>query len=509
MKKWFCLLITALLLGTAYTALAEANDSANWYEIFVYSYQDSDGDHIGDLNGVRQRLDYIEDMGFDGLWLMPIMPSPSYHKYDVTDYKQVDPLYGTVEDLKALTADCHDRGIRLIIDLVVNHTSSQHPWFLTAAEALRQGDLDNPYIGYYCFSQQSGSKMVPVAGTDWYYEEQFSGGGMPDLNLANPAVMEELRSIMTFWLTECDVDGFRLDAVTSFFTGDVAANIDCLRQLKNMAEEIKPDSYLVGEAWTSLSEIARYYESGVDSFFLFPASQAEGYIAQVIRSQKPASAYAVYLKQVGDALPSAIWAPFLSNHDTGRSVAAMQARTNPAKLKFAHALLNLMGGNTFTYYGEEIGMAGSGDDPNKRTAMYWNDDDMTQNPPGVTKAEYPYPSVDEQLADPDSLLNYIRAVNALKKQVPAIACGERTTVFNDEFLCLLRRDWQDEQVYIAVNFSPSETLTLSLPEEIGIPMLLGQLNASGGESALDAENASVTLPPYGIVILANQPIIRD
>lgn len=505
MKHWICLLLTALLLLAAFPATAEEIDAANWYEIFVYSYQDSDGDHIGDLNGVRQRLDYIEHMGYDGIWLMPIMPSPSYHKYDVTDYYGVDPLYGTVDDLKALAADCHARGIRLILDLVVNHSSSQHPWFQEALAALRRGETDNPYVGYYCFSRQPGDKQVPVSGTNWYYEEQFSGGGMPDLNLQNPAVMDEIRRVMTFWLTECGVDGFRLDAVTSFVTGDIDASVACLRQLKDMAEEIKPGSYLVGEAWTSLPEIARYYESGVDSFFLFPASQAEGYIAQVFRSMKPGTAYAAYLKQVEDALPaSAVWAPFLSNHDTGRSVAALQARTDPAKLKFAHALLAMMGGNTFTYYGEEIGMAGSGADPNKRTAMYWNDGDMTQNPPGVTKAEYPYPCVDDQLADPDSLPNYLRALNLLKKQVPAIARGAHTTVSADKLSCLLRRDWQGEQVYIAINFSAADPLTLALPEEIGQPVLLGELDAAGGVCELSADGASVVLPPYGIAVLAGE-----
>lgn len=499
MKHRFCLLMIIILLATPLASLAAESDAANWYEVFVYSYQDSDGDGIGDLNGLRQRLDYIEGMGFDGLWLMPIMPSPSYHKYDVTDYCQVDPLYGTVDDLKALAAACHERGIRLIIDLPINHTSSQHPWFLEAVAALKKGDTTNPYIDYYCFSQQAGSKMVPIAGTDWYYEEQFSGGGMPDLNLNSTAVMEELRAILSFWLNECDIDGFRLDAVTSFYTGNIAANVTFLHELKEMAEAIKPGSYLVGEAWTSLSEIAQYYESGIDSFFLFPASQAEGYIAQVIRSQKPASAYVTYLKQVEDALPSAIWAPFLSNHDTGRAVAAMQARTAPAKLKFAHALLSMMGGNTFTYYGEEIGMAGSGDDPNKRTAMYWNDGDMTQNPPGVTKAEYPYPSVDEQSADPDSLLNYIRAVNDLKKQVPAIARGAHETVSYDDFLCLLKRDWQDESVYIAINFSSTDTLSLSLP---GAMSIHGELAAAGGACSLSADGVELTLPPYAIAILA-------
>lgn len=501
MKKWFCMLLAALLLCGTMPAWSEETMSANWYEIFVYSFQDSDGNGIGDLNGVRQRLDYIEEMGFDGIWLMPIMPSPSYHKYDVTDYYQVDPLYGTIDDFKALAEECHARGIRLIIDLVINHSSSLHPWFLEATEALRKGDLSNPYIDYYCFSQQNGAKMAPVSGTDWYYEEQFSGGGMPDLNLKSPAVMEEIRKIMTFWLSECGADGFRLDAVTSYFTGDLSANVDCLRQLKEMAEEIKPGSYLVGEAWTSLPEIAQYYESGVDSFFLFPASQAEGYIAQVFNSMKPGSTYAAYLKQVEDAIPSGIWAPFLCNHDTGRTVAALQARTDLGKLKFAYALLNMMGGNTFTYYGEEIGMAGSGNDPNKRIAMYWNDDDMTQNPPGVTKAEYPYPCVEEQQADPDSLLNFIRAINALKKEFPEIARGAHTTVSAEKFLCLLRRDWQGESISIAINFSPTEILTMALPEEAIGTKVLGELDAAGGTCQMDAESASLSMPPYSVAIL--------
>lgn len=501
MKKWLCVLLSVLLLAGVCPARAEETDAFNWYEIFVYSFQDSDGNGIGDLNGVRQRLDYIADMGFDGIWLMPIMPSPSYHKYDVTDYYAVDPLYGTVDDLKALADECHERGIRLILDLVVNHSSSQHPWFLEAVNALRNGDTENPYIDYYCFSQEPGNKTAPVSGTKWYYEEQFSGGGMPDLNLASPAVLEEIQKIMEFWMTECGVDGFRLDAVTSFFAGDIEANIQCLHTLKEMAEAIKPGSYLVGEAWTSLPEIARYYESGADSFFLFPASQAEGYISQVFRSMKPGTAYASYLKQVEDALPDKVWAPFLSNHDTGRTVGVMQARSNLPKLKFAHALLNLMGGNTFTYYGEEIGMAGSGADPNKRTAMYWNDGDMTQNPPGVTKAEYPYPSVDEQLADPDSLLNYIRAVNLLKKQFPAIARGTHATVLADKELCLLRRDLQGKTIYIAVNFSASDALSLALPEEAAGASLLGELDAAGG--ACQMENGVLTLPPYGVAILGN------
>lgn len=500
------MLLVLALTAIAPVGLTEREMPANWYEVFVSSYQDSNGDGIGDLNGLRQRLDYVEEMGFDGLWLMPIMPSPSYHKYDVTNYLGVDVQYGTIEDLKALAAECHRRGIWLILDLPINHTSLEHPWFQAATAALRAGDTENPYVGYYRFSRQPGSKMVALSGTDWYYEEQFSGGGMPDLNLDNPAVLEEIRNILSFWLTECGVDGFRLDAVTSYYAGSLERNVEFLGKLQAMAQEIKPGSYLVGEAWTGLREIAAYYESGVDSFFLFPASQAEGYIARALRSRKPAAAYADSLSKVESALGSTVWAPFLSNHDTGRAVAALQARKAPAKLKFAHGILAMMGGNTFTYYGEEIGMAGAGEDPNKRTAMYWCDGDMTSQPPGVTKAEYPYPCVEEQQADPDSLLSYIRAVNELKRKVPAIARGAHETVYRDDFLCLLRRDWQEESVYIAMNFSASNTLEMALPARLDSASILGDLEASGGEARLktEADGTTVMLPPYAIVVIANK-----
>lgn len=506
MKKWFCLLMVLTLMGAAPAVLAEKELPANWYEIFVYSYQDSDGDGIGDLNGLRQRLDYIEQMGFDGLWLMPIMPSPSYHKYDVTDYLGVDAQYGTVEDIKALAAACHQRGLWLILDLPLNHTSVEHPWFQAAAAALRAGDTENPYVEYYKFSRQSGAKMIALSGTDWYYEEQFSGGGMPDLNLDNPAVLEEIRAILSFWLLECQVDGFRLDAVTSYFAGSLERNVAFLRKIKEMTQEIKPGSYLVGEAWTGLGEIASYYASGVDSFFLFPASQAEGYIARALRSRKPATAYVESLSKVEAALTSGIWAPFLSNHDTGRAVAALQARQAPAKLKFAHGALAMMGGNTFTYYGEEIGMAGAGEDPNKRCAMYWSDGNMTSQPPGVTKAEYPYPSVEEQQTDPHSLLCYIRALNELKKQVPAIARGTHETMYQDSFLCLLRRDWQGESFYIAMNFSSTNPLELALPAGDDAYAILGDLETGDDRARLETgENETrVILPPYAIVVIANK-----
>ena len=500
MKRLTCLVLLLLLLAPA-GAMAEVRDVANWYEVFVRSYQDSDGDGIGDLKGLMRRLDYIEDMGWRGLWLMPLMPSPSYHKYDVTDYLSVDPEYGTMEDLRALVAACHARGMRIILDLPVNHTSTEHPWFRAACAALRRGETGDSHVGYYNFSREPGSGFASLPGTDWYYEEQFAGGNMPDLNLDNPAVWAELRAIFDFWLGDVGVDGFRLDAVTSYFTGDTARNVECLRALKAMAEEIQPGSILIGECWAGLSTIAEYYESGVDSFFLFPAAQAEGFVARAVLARSGgAEKYAKGWQAALDAVPAGCWlTPFLCNHDTGRAVGLVQGRSNPAAAKFAEGALGMLGGGVFTYYGEEIGMAGSGDDPNKRLAMYWSDGDMTDQPPSATGVEYAYPSVDKQREDPASILNYVRAVNRARLDYPAISTGANETLLAEGDLCLMRRSGEDGEYMIAMNFSAKESRTMEVPDStIAVDLEVGDGSAVLKERG---ESPALTLPPRAIAVL--------
>ena len=496
MKRFLCMLLLLALLCAAASAEGGA---ANWYEVFVRSYQDSDGDGLGDLNGLASRLDYIQDMGFDGLWLMPVMPSPSDHKYDVTDYRAVDGEYGTLEDMRDLVEACHERGISVIADMPVNHTSTRHPWFLEAVRALAAGE-ESAYIGYYSFSQTGGAVYAPLEGTDWYYEERFAGGGMPDLNLDNPAVMAEIRGIFDFWLNDVGVDGFRLDAVTSYFTGDAEKNIALLAQFKAMAEELKPGSLLIGECWENLSTIARYYESGADGFFLFPAAQAEGFIAGSLRSRsKPAEKFAAAYQKVLDAIPEASLVPFLCNHDTGRTVGLVQGRSNPDVCRFVEGVLGMLNGRVFIYYGEEIGMVGSGDDPNKRLAMYWSDGDMTEQPPGATAVEYAYPCVEEQLRDAGSLLNYVRAVMHARKDHPAIAWGENRFLLAEGSLCLMERSRGDERCLVAVNFSPKEPGSLPVSDY----KIACDLEVSGEVAAIETANGEnlLTVPRYGIVVL--------
>ena len=496
MKRLLCLALV-LLLALPLTAAAEpAAPCNNWYEVFVRSYQDSDGDGIGDLQGLISRLDYIREMGYNGLWLMPVMPSPSYHKYDVTNYLEIDHEYGSLADMRRLIDAAHDRGMKLIIDLPINHTSTQHPWFQYACDALRQG-MDCEYIDYYRFQREPYSGFVPLADTGWYYEEQFAGGNMPDLNLDSEDVWAQIAVIADFWLRVMDVDGFRLDAVTSYYTKDTDKNVDFLRRFKALCDELKPDNYLVGECWAGLSTIAQYYESGVDSFFLFPASQAEGFIAASMRGRSGhAEKFVRSYQSVLDAIPQGVLAPFLANHDTGRALGSVQGRENLPIAKFAEGVLNMMQGNVFTYYGEEIGMVGAGEDPNKRLAMYWNDGDMTAQPPGVTRLEYAFPSVDAQKNDPDSLLNYCKAVNAVRLAYPMIANGENEFVHVSGDVCLMRRTWQGESCLIAMNFSAKETLSCPVPEGCA---LADQLLT--GSEACVLNGAEIVLPPYAIAIL--------
>ena len=494
MKKWLSLIFLLIFLFPSH--VSATTSSFNWYEIFVRSFQDSDGDGIGDLQGVLSRLDDIEWMGFDGIWLMPVMQSPSYHKYDVTDYLSIDDEYGTMDDMRALVQACHERGISLIIDLPINHTGTGHPWFVQAVEALKRGDTGSPYVQYYHFTQSAQAKSVAVSGTDWFYEEQFSGGGMPDLNLMNEAVWEEIHSILVFWLQDIGVDGFRLDAVTSYETGNTEKNVELLSRFHSEVKAIRPDAFCVGEAWTNLQEIAKYYASGIDAFFLFPVSQAEGWLCRSVRARTPASKFAGYLEDLYTTLPEVTLAPFLANHDTGRAVAALQARSRTELAKFAELVLHCVGGTVFTYYGEEIGMVGSGDDPNKRLAMYWNDQDMTQQPPGVTKVEYAYPCFDQQKEDPDSLLQYVRKVNLLTRKWPEIAQGKTSIVYSDSYVLCLSKTLDTSEILLALNFSSNQPKTVAVPEGTEMTDSL----------CLDAElpvleDNLLTLPPYGFAIL--------
>ena len=487
------------------------DDYRTTYEIFVYSFCDSNGDGIGDINGIRSKLDYIADMGFDQLWLTPVHPSDTYHKYDVDDYYAIDPAFGTMEDYEALLKECHERGIRVLLDLVLNHTSDSHEWFTQAADYLRGLGGGNPnsndckYFEYYNFSRDQQDGYAQLEGTDWWYEARF-WNEMPDLNLGSGAVRDEIRDIMQFWLDK-GVDGFRLDAVTSYLTGNPDGNVEFLSWLTDAGKTIKADCYFVGEAWTDRGSIAQLYTSGIDSLFDFPFADSEGIIRSVMTDSASASDFVTAMVNTeaafAEANPDYVDAPFYTNHDMGRSAGYYALDEGPVT-KMAYALSLFMKGDSFVYYGEEIGMKGSGKDENKRAPMYWSDDEgadgMCAGPADMDDFEMKFPSLEDQTGDDLSLWNWFNQVVHVRKAFPAIARGttEKVDAVCDDAVACFIRKYDGGDVLIVMNLRDT-AVKKDLSSVGGNLELAAVLNTS--EESITYEGTSLSLPAYSIAVL--------
>ena len=480
------------------------------YEICPYSFYDTNEDGIGDLNGITQKLEYIHDeMGFDEIWLTPINTAISYHKYDITDYYSIDPDFGTMEDFEALVKECHSNDTNIILDLVINHTSIEHPWFQEASEYLKSlGDKEInheecKYVDYYNFTKEKKIGYESLEGTDYYYEARFYSG-MPDLNLSNKGVRNEIQDIITFWL-EKDIDGFRLDATTSYYTDSQKDTINFLSWINDTVKSIKKDAYLVGECWKDENVISDYYTSGIDSFFNFPFSQGNGIIAKVVKGTTSAKNYGSSIENIEEKYSrsnlSYIDAPFYTNHDTNRSAGYYSGDNSVAQTKLAGALNLLMGGNVFVYYGEEIGMKGSGEDPNKRMPYEWGEESGMCDPPvGSTTVKMKYGTYASQKEDPSSILNYYKHVIQLRNAYPIIARGKTHMIetLSDDSICVLEKTSEDyDSVLIIINAS-SEEQQVDL-SSLDYTTLSSVLNTSNQEVKL--EGNTLTIPSYDIAVL--------
>ncbi len=345
-----------------------------FYEVFVRSFQDSDGNGIGDLKGLTSRLDYLNDgnpstttdLGIDAIWLMPIFASPSYHGYDTTDYESINPDYGSSADFDALIAAAHQRGIKVILDLVLNHTGSGHPWFVDSSSS-----TTSAHRGWYVWNSTDLGWTAPWGGGDTWHSDSgsyFYGlfwSGMPDLNYRNPAVVTEVKRIAKVWLDR-GVDGFRLDAARYLVENGGGAGQEDQPEThavwKDFAASVraaKPTATLVGEAWAETSVIGPYYGStsavpGGDELplaFDFPLS------ASILSASQSGSATGLIstLQSVQSTYPAgATDVPFLTNHDMVRAASVLS--NNAGAMASAASILLTLPGTPFLYYGEEVGL---------------------------------------------------------------------------------------------------------------------------------------------------------
>ena len=435
-----------------------------FYEVFVRSFADSNGDGIGDLRGLTARLDTLNDgnpattndLGITGIWLMPIAESPSYHGYDVADERAVERDYGTLDDLRTFLAAAHQRGIAVITDLVLNHTSNRNPWFVDSAAGTGHqdwyiwSDTDPGYGG------PDGQAVWHRSGTRFYYG--LFGEDLPDLNLRSSAVTAEMEAVARFWLSDVGVDGFRLDAIKHLVEDGqkqvhTPATHDWLRAFRASVRAAKPDAFLVGEVFDLAAAAAQYTPEDVEQVFEFGIAQAT--IDSIRRGD--ASALAGALIEDEDLFGAGETATFLTNHDQDRI--ASQLREDPAAERLAATLLLTGGGTPFLYYGEEIGLTGQKPDERIRTPMAWDGAGpaagFSTAPPWEPLEEgWQTRNVAAHTADPASLRSAYRDLIRIRAGHPALTQGATLLLTaSDPAVHAVLRSTSDETIAIVANVS--------------------------------------------------------
>ncbi len=492
------------------------NDTV-FYEVFVRSFYDSNSDGIGDLNGLIEKLDYLndgdpattDDLGVTGIWLMPIMASPSYHGYDTTDYYTVNPEYGTNADFIRLMEESHKRGIVVIIDLVLNHTSAQHPWFLEAQ------DPNSDRRDWYLWNETGGTGWHRAPGGGYYFGLFWDQ--MPDLNYENPDVTAEMHTVTRFWLEEMGVDGFRLDAIKHLIeegtkTENTPATLDWFEGFYDFYKSVNPNAFAVAEVWSPTYVVAQYTGRKVDVCFEFD-------LAEVMKDAafrgRP-TGLLMAQENVIAAYPPGQYATFLANHDQTRTRSTMM---NDEQAKVAATLQLTFSGIPFVYYGEEIGMQGAKPDENIRRPMQWTPDGgfSTGIPWRGYFEDYATRNITVQNTMTDSILNHYRALIGLRNNHAALRIGEWLPVeAKPTSVYSYVRAYGDELVLVVVNLSGQATADYTLTLAKGPftaahapAWLLGEgdlylppVNADGG---FDAYRPIPVLPPYASLVIQFMP----
>ena len=463
---------------------------AVFYEVFVRSFQDSDGDGIGDLPGLISRLDYLndgrpgegDDLEVDAIWLMPVFESPSYHGYDTLDYLQVDPHYGTNDDLERLFREADARGMKVILDLVLNHSSAQHPWFEDAVTG-----IDAEYRDYYVWRDDNPGWTQPWGGGgtwhkrgDQYYYAVF-WQGMPDLNYRNPAVVAQMNAVARHWV-ERGAAGYRIDAARYLVEDPRGLQADqpethtYFQGLRAELDGIDDEHVLVAEAWTAREDVATYAGAGDEFHLAFDFD-----LAKAIERTLNAGNRGPLSDELGKVQDWTFGATFLNNHDMVRL--ADRLRRDGAERAAATILLTLPG-TPFLYYGDELGMAqgtGGGDEA-KRTPMAWGDGGFTKGAAWYPHADgWESQNVAEGRQDPGSLWSLYQTLLRERRAHPALRSADVELLDTEPGLLAYLRRAPGETMLVAVNVAGRE-LVPEVLELTGMPKIqLPTLRAGGSQ----------------------------
>jgi len=532
MKKYFIGMV--VLLGFLSLSAQDKSNLSWWndqvfYEVFVRSFYDSDGDGVGDFKGLTEKLDYLNDgdpttdtdLGITALWLMPINPSPSYHGYDVTDYTGVNADYGTMDDFKAFLKAAHDRGIKVIIDFVMNHTSSQHPWFLdsrTGPTAAKRDwyrwTADQPtYLGPW-------GQQVWYSYSDYYYYAVF-WDGMPDLNYNNADTKTAMFDAAKFWIDEMGIDGFRLDAAIYIFEDgsqllNVPATYDFFHDFSAHIKSFNADAMTVGEAWEASDLVVPYVTNDrIDFCFEFDLATTMLNAANSGNTSGIVNA----LRDKINMYPYYQFGTFLTNHDQNRLMDVLGDDEN--KVKTAASIYLTIPGIPFLYYGEEVGLTGSGADENKRLPMQWTggrNAGFTSGTPWKNQGtNYQTNNVETMSADESSLWSHYRNLIHARTEYDALRTGDfiELTSDNAAILSFLRKSDNNQRVVVLVNPSSS---TKFLNVDFADYAVAGDLppfdlmtSAVIGTSSSTGDIENIKLDPYqtALIVFDKKEVILD
>ncbi len=435
------------------------------YQIFPISYADSNGDGYGDIKGITENITYLsETLNVDCIWLNPVNPSPTYHKYDVLDYYGIDAQLGTMEDYEELLNVAEEHGIKVLMDLVVNHTSFDHPWFVNA-----RSSKESDYRDWYIWNDLTDKEKYP-SSDGWYFNngEYYYASfwdRMPELNMDNPEVREEMKNIATFWL-EKGVDGFRIDAAKHLYdlneyprgTNLLKENRLFFREFNDHIKSVNPDSFMVGEIWSESSSFIGYFYEGMDSTFNFPVAEAimdgllGGTSGEIIDTLEES------MVEYGAVRDDYIDSFFLTNHDQNRILDTLSYDLD--KMMLAAHINFTMPGISWIYYGEELGMTGMKPDESIRQPFKWSEDSV-YNATGKTGGianwntrNVELDGVEEQLLNEESLLNMYIDLITLKKENSALSDGVlRLVEYDGSRLLVFIRESNDQTLLVIHNMS--------------------------------------------------------